>query len=220
MPSKRSFLPFAYVLCYLFAVKLDDFFPELPIWFQALGYPILALIALLFFVRDWQPDWERAKALKWQFLKYLGLGFLAKFALGTVASLLSSLLLEVFGANDYVLQNDQNIGQALREIPYAWVFLALAICGPLVEEVSFRYLLFGSLRKRLSLPLALTIQALLFGLLHVHTWNWAEVVSILPHASSGLVLAYLYHREGTIYLPIALHMLWNAFGLLGLGAIG
>lgn len=220
MASKKSILPLVYLLCYFFLVKLSELVPDFRFSFQVFVYPFLALVALIFFANDWRSDWERAKAMKWQFLTCLGLGFLAKFALGTVASLLSSLLLEGLGANDYVLQNDQNIGQALREIPYAWVFLALAICGPLVEEVSFRYLLFGSLRKRLSLPLALTIQALLFGLLHVHTWNWAEVVSILPHASGGLVLAYLYHREDTIYLPIALHMLWNAFGLLGLGAIG
>lgn len=220
MTSKRSFLPLAYGLGYLFLVKLRELVPGLPFWFQVHVYPFLALVALLFFIRDWQPDWERTKALKWRFLSYLGLGFLAKFALGTVASLLSSLLLEGLGASDYVLQNDQNIGQALREIPYAWVFLSGAICGPLVEEVSFRYLLFGTLRKRLALPLALTLQALLFGLLHVHAWNLLEVVSVLPHMASGLVFAYLYHREGTIYLPIALHMLWNAFGLLGMGATG
>lgn len=220
MTSKRSFLPLAYGLGYLFLVKLSELVPGLPFWFQVHVYPFLALVALLFFIRDWQADWEKAKALKWRFLSHLGLGFLAQFALGTVASLLSSLLLEGLGASDYVLQNDQNIGQALREIPYVWVFLAGAICGPLVEEVSFRYLLFGSLRKRLSLPVAMTTQALLFGLIHIHTWSWAEVVSILPHAASGLVFAYLYHREDSIYLPIALHMLWNTLGFLGLGATG
>lgn len=220
MTTKRSSLLLTYAVLYLVLVKLDEVFPALPIWFQTVAYPILAVAALVFFIRAWQPDWERLRNLRFKVLTVLGLAFLANLVLAILATSLSSLLLEVLGVSDYVLQNDQSIGQALREIPYAWFFLAGAICGPFVEEVIFRYLLFGTLRKRLALPLALSLQALLFGLLHVHAWNLLEVVSVLPHMASGLVFAYLYHREGTIYLPIALHMLWNAFGLLGMGATG
>lgn len=87
-------------------------------------------------------------------------------------------------------------------------FLSLVIITPIVEEVIFRGWLYGKLRAKLNLPLALVLNSLLFAALHGQ-WN----VGVNVFALSA-VLCLQREITGTIYSGIILHMLKNGIAFL------
>ncbi len=85
------------------------------------------------------------------------------------------------------------------------VFIVLVVLTPLAEEIIFRGILFGKLRKSgvKFIPTALIV-SLLFGLAHAQ-WNVAIDVFML-----SLVMSYLRESTGTIWAGVVLHMAKNA----------
>ncbi len=117
---------------------------------------------------------------------------------------------------------DHNVFQALNDknMP-AWIH-QVAIGGALVlapigEEIFFRGIIQSALR-RLVLPrhdsyrhrwFAILAAGTLFGLAHI-----SNLRDVLPLAAFGIILGYLYERTGSLYVPILVHMLFNAKPLL------
>ncbi len=88
--------------------------------------------------------------------------------------------------------------------------VALVIIAPIAEELIMRGWLYGKLRSRLKIPLAMILVSALFGLLHGQ-WN----IAISTFALS-LILCSLREITGTIWAGTLLHILSNgiAFYLL------
>ena len=74
------------------------------------------------------------------------------------------------------------------------VVLLIAVAAPIAEEIFFRGMLFGGLRRRLSTFAAAAISALVFGGLHAAT----GVTAVPPLIVFGFVLALLYERTGSL----------------------
>jgi CAAX protease family protein len=93
--------------------------------------------------------------------------------------------------------------------PWGLVLFALIAAGttPMIEELVFRGLLFGWLRRRLGLWLGAGSSAAVFGALH--WWNgqalWAALI--------GFLLALLYERTGSLWASIAAHAGNNALAM-------
>jgi uncharacterized protein len=85
-------------------------------------------------------------------------------------------------------------------------FFALAIIGPIVEELTFRGLGFRLL-ERFGRWTAISATAVAFGLWH----GLVEALPVLVVFGAGL--AYLRERTGSLYPGLALHMLFNALAL-------
>ena len=83
-------------------------------------------------------------------------------------------------------------------------FISLAIIAPIAEEIIFRGWLYGKLRAKLSMPTAMLLVSILFGVLHGQ-WN----VGVNVFAMS-LVLCGLREITGTIWSGIILHIIKNA----------
>lgn len=84
---------------------------------------------------------------------------------------------------------------------------AIVIAAPFCEEVFFRGLLFGGLRKHLPFVAAAAASGIFFGAIHLATGNVAATVQL---AILGIVLAWLYERTGSLWAPMALHGVNNA----------
>lgn len=82
--------------------------------------------------------------------------------------------------------------------------LALVIVGPILEEVIYRGLIYGKLRKKHSLVTSILIVSVLFGFLHGQ-WNVGVDVFAL-----SVVACLMRETTGTIYAGIILHILKNA----------
>lgn len=94
---------------------------------------------------------------------------------------------------------------------------AAALFAPIGEELFFRGILqsvakklaprrWGSLRHRW---LAIAISAIAFGLMHWGTPHFIPALICL-----GVILGYLYEKRGSLFVPIAVHVLFNAKSLL------
>ncbi|MCZ6789326.1 MAG: type II CAAX endopeptidase family protein [Chloroflexi bacterium] len=67
------------------------------------------------------------------------------------------------------------------------------------EEILFRAVMYGALRERTTIGVALPLESLLFALYHAR-WN-----AVVPLFVSGCVLTYLYELKGSLYIPILVH---------------
>lgn len=87
---------------------------------------------------------------------------------------------------------------------YALAFVTLIVIAPLAEEILFRGFLYGKLRKRLPVWVAVLVTSLLFGVVHGQ-WNVGVDVFAL-----SLVLCGLRETTGSIWAGVLLHMLKNS----------
>jgi membrane protease YdiL (CAAX protease family) len=87
-----------------------------------------------------------------------------------------------------------------------WVWLSIGLITPVCEEIAFRGLLFGGLRRFMPPAVAMVVSSILFGLLH-------EPSVVIPVAALGLLLAWSYERSGSLLVPCVIHALHNTVTL-------
>ncbi|HEY8638924.1 MAG TPA: CPBP family glutamic-type intramembrane protease [Solirubrobacterales bacterium] len=89
------------------------------------------------------------------------------------------------------------------------VVALIVVVAPIAEEIFFRGMLFGGLRKRLSTFPAAAISALVFGALHGTT----GITAVPPLIVFGFMLALLYERTGSLVPGMIAHAFNNALAL-------
>jgi uncharacterized protein len=95
--------------------------------------------------------------------------------------------------------------EALREWTLPGSLVLMVVTGPLFEELLFRGALFTALLRRWGFWPAAIVTSLLWGLIHIGYEPWF-IVSI---AGSGVLLAMIRHKTGSIYIPLVLHAFGN-----------
>lgn len=83
----------------------------------------------------------------------------------------------------------------------------VVLLGPLAEEVFFRGFVFAGLIQRLGVSRALVGSSLVFALFHV------DPRVMIPIFVTGLLLAWLYHKTGSLWGPFVGHAAQNAVAL-------
>lgn len=83
-----------------------------------------------------------------------------------------------------------------------FTFLAV-VAAPFMEELIFRGFLFNALLRYLPVWLAAVLSGLVFGISH------GSLSAFLPLAASGVVLAYVYVRSGSLTASMLTHALFN-----------
>ena len=139
--------------------------------------------------------------------------YIAYFLLSLIASM---ILLAIFG-EELLNPNNEAVGELAdsnsRMVMGLGVFLA-----PVVEEVLFRGVLFGSIRRK-SRAAAYIVSILAFGFYHIWQFalismDWRVLLYMLQYIAPGYALCWLYERTSCIWLPIFMHMAINLFALL------
>lgn len=121
--------------------------------------------------------------------------FLAFFA-QAIASIVEQLIGIKVGS-----ENTQRIVTIIENFPI--VVLVSSIIGPILEEIVFRKVIFGSLHKRLSFFLSALISSIIFGLAHM------ELTHLLLYTAMGFTFAFLYKMTNRIIVPITAHVMMN-----------
>ena len=85
--------------------------------------------------------------------------------------------------------------------------LVVAIIVPIGEEIFFRGLALGALRRSLNRHIAVVVSALFFAAAHL------QIVELLPILILGLVLGYLYDLTGSLVPGMIAHGLNNLAAL-------
>ncbi len=81
--------------------------------------------------------------------------------------------------------------------------LAVALVGPILEEIVFRKVLFGTLYNWLPFWLSALISSLVFSIAH------GEPEHLLIYAAMGFSFAFLYVKTKRIIVPIVAHVTMN-----------
>ncbi len=107
-------------------------------------------------------------------------------------------------------------------------FLLVCVLGVLIEELTYRYSLFGGLLRK-NKVLAYVISALVFMFIHsiasfsaemsangtITSEIWKQMATMPPYAFSGLVLCYIYDKSESLGSPLIAHFLNNFLVYIG-----
>ena len=88
------------------------------------------------------------------------------------------------------------------------MILVIAVIGPILEELVFRRVIFGSLIQVQSFWLSAIISGVIFAAIHF------DFEHILLYTICGLIFAFLYHKTKRIITSIISHILLNSFVIL------
>jgi membrane protease YdiL (CAAX protease family) len=139
-----------------------------------------------------------------QFLMFWPLIYILSVVWGAFLFLLHYLnLIGEFAPQEIieVLKDNQN------PLAIGLLVLSAAIIAPIVEEVIFRGFLYRFFKSKLPLLSAQALSGLIFALIH------ANLLSFIPLAFLGFLLARSYEKSGNILVPICFHTCFNSFTL-------
>ena len=107
-------------------------------------------------------------------------------------------------------------------IQLIFIALALVVLPPLMEEVTFRGLLYGSLRKGIPVIIAAIITSLFFAAGHLLQSSDGKLLFIagIDTFTLSLVLVYLREKSGGLWAPIGLHAIKNGIAFVALFIVG
>jgi membrane protease YdiL (CAAX protease family) len=117
-------------------------------------------------------------------------------------------------AQNYVSQVEVRVPlyhllSSLHQLPQMILLgLTVGVIVPVGEEIFFRGLTLGALRRRLNRHLAVLVSAVFFAAAHVF---WVE---LLPIAFLGIVLGYLYELTGSLVPGMIAHGVNNIIALV------
>jgi membrane protease YdiL (CAAX protease family) len=143
-------------------------------------------------------------------LAILGVGLgLAAAALPLVYA--SAALVRLLGGGELEPQEiTRYFTQAVEQRNWGRILLATgmtAIVAPLTEEFLFRGYFYGTLRRHLGALPALLLVSALFAAIHLNA------ATLLPLFVLAACLTLAYERTGSLWTPICMHALFNAFML-------
>jgi membrane protease YdiL (CAAX protease family) len=144
----------------------------------------------------------------------VGLGLLAVVA----SSLIVTLLVTLSGSD---AAPEQVITQRLvtgSTVDLVLVAFAAVVVAPIAEELLFRGLLHRSLRTRMRIVPATVLSSVLFAVVHVDI-ALSQPLGLVGLALVGAVHAVAYERTGGLVVPILIHAVHNAVGIVALLAV-
>ena len=171
-------------------------------WVGLAGWPVLATIR-----RGNGPRIDLGLRLTWSDVRTGIWGGLIALA---VAALIAVVLMRFVGTFDSAAGA---AAARLLEDGDRWAIMLFALMilvgAPIVEEIAFRGLAYGAVRKRgLGTGWAITISAVLFALVHIEPTRIPLLLGI------GLVLGWVRARTGSTGSAMIAHAMVNAPGAL------
>ncbi len=152
-------------------------------------------------VRPLDPQWRRVSTM-------LGIAMIP------AAMIISTLIQRQTGAEPQELMRAIGAG-GFNLVSAITLSLYIALLQPIAEELLFRGVLFGWLRRTQGFAIANLVCAAAFAIAHV------QFVAIVVTFFVGLALGWLRERSGTVLAPILMHQVFNGLTMiLTFGAIG
>ncbi len=179
---------------------------QLNILYFAIGF-VFVLCAMFRYIKCSSADlvknvMDTLRALLFGFLVYFLLQRICSWVLNWI--LTGRLVLRMASLSELVASSRLNEGVSV------WV---AALLAPVVEEVLFRGVAFGTIRK-FSRPLAYVVSIFLFALYFmweelIGGFSWSMLISMLRYVPAGFTLAWCYEKSHNILGPVLLHILFN-----------
>jgi uncharacterized protein len=172
-------------------------------WWVFISMMVATIITLAFLQRD-KSFLKNLKGKQSSIGASVGWGFLGFFMVlfgQSIAALIEGAL-----GIDPGSENTASFVKIAAAAPVA--ILSIAIFAPILEELIFRRVIFGSLVQKSNFFIAGLVSAIVFAIIHF------DFTHILLYAVSGFIFAFLYYKTRRIMTSIISHMLLNGFVVL------
>ncbi|HSX32336.1 MAG TPA: type II CAAX endopeptidase family protein [Candidatus Saccharimonadales bacterium] len=177
----------------------------------------LTLLILWQVLKKRRPSWASLGFLRNPQLGDVGRAIVACLVYFGMLIVAASLAKIVFGV-DTGQEQDIGFKQVVTSSEYIMAFVSLVILPPIVEEILFRGVIFGGLRKRVSFTKAMLVTSLLFALPHALQGSGGSLLLIgaIDTFILSMALCYLREKTGNLWSSIVLHMIKNGVAYIAL----
>lgn len=98
--------------------------------------------------------------------------------------------------------------EVILRMPFLTAFFLIAVYAPVCEEMIFRGITYGSLKKGLNVFQAMFVSALFFAMAHMN-FNQAAYAVVL-----GVILVLLKEATGSLRATILFHIVFNGYSVV------
>lgn len=152
---------------------------------------------------------HRGNARSFLFIKVAPFGFVVPAViLGVSMNLFSDAAIRIIPFSESMISSYREAYSFLGEGNALIEFLAIAIGAPVVEEVFFRGSVLGALKRGMPTPAAVIVSSVLFGASH------GTAISFIFTFILGVILALSLDTTRSMYVPIIIHITFNASSYL------
>lgn len=200
----------------LFNLHPADFTVRMQAFYILMTYVLLAaggLGILYLSIKPFFPlpeNWFKVKFDAQALAFGLG-GYLIALPLVIFVSLINQKLWEGQGGSNPILSL---VLEGQDGVAILIFFGTACIAAPVFEELIFRGFLLPSLTRYMPVWGAIFTSGLVFAIAHL------SLSEVLPLATLGIVLGFLYTRSRNLLAPMIVHSLWNSGTLLSLIILG
>jgi membrane protease YdiL (CAAX protease family) len=173
---------------------------------------------LVSWLARWHREWRLAMVLppRERLARHVLFGVIAGVILVPAVGLLSVVIqIALQQAVGHDVTTPEQVAPGLSPLAAGMLILLAVVFAPMSEELFFRGVLFRTVRDRHGFWPAALASAIPFGLVHyVPAPAIDALVLQLTMVGTGLGLAWIYERRGTIVAPMAAHLAFNVVGLV------
>ena len=126
----------------------------------------------------------------------------ASILLALSASLGLNILLTLTGFADSS-QTYQEVADRQYGVAFGIGLILYGLVSPLAEEVVFRGVIYNRLRRFYGPVIGVVVSAIFFGAFH------GNLVQGVYGACMGILIAYVYERQGSFFFPVLFHAVAN-----------
>ena len=120
-------------------------------------------------------------------------------------------LVEILGRTEWFRNSYiqlENAFQFTDYTPFIVNILIIGMIAPIAEEILFRGVIYQALRKHFHIGVAIGVQALLFGLVHING------VQIVYATLMGIVCGYMVYRTKSLWSGVVIHIANNTISCI------
>lgn len=175
---------------------------------------VIAGLVVLWLAR-FHPGWKDAMGLPERWGTEVRSGLLFGLGLYPLVAIIGVLVAYLFGlVTGDTVQPPEQVPQDLPAIGVAATIVYAVAIAPIGEELFFRGVLFRAVRDRFGFWAGAFGSGVAFGLIHFIPGPALDAVLLMTvMVFTGVGLAFIYERRGTIVAPMAAHVMFNVIGL-------
>jgi membrane protease YdiL (CAAX protease family) len=174
---------------------------------------------LVSWLARWHKGWQRVMVLPppsgtlWRHVAFGAIGGVILVpAVGIVSYAIGLLFEQAVG---HTVTTPDQVAPGLDPPAKLALVLLAVVVAPVSEEFFFRGTLFRSVRDRHGFWAAALASAIPFGLVHYVPAPAIDALLLqVTMVFTGIGMAWIYERRGTLVAPTAAHMIFNVIGLV------
>ncbi|MEK3763809.1 CPBP family intramembrane glutamic endopeptidase [Solibacillus sp. FSL K6-4121] len=181
-------------------VSEQDRIIKLQAWWTTIAFGVAFVVSFILISRNKQ-FWDVFKGEKASIGSSIGWGIIGFFLvfLGQTIGAYIELALGI----DMGSENTEAIMNVTKVAPI--MIVATVFLGPVLEELVFRRVIFGSIIQNYNFWIASIISAIIFAAIHM------DFTHILLYTICGMIFSFLYYKTKRLLTPIIAHILLNGF---------